>query len=285
VISREIEFHAPAELSAVLDLLATRGDEVTLLSGGMSLLPMMNLGLAEPDVIVSLNHLNELQYIREEGGSLHIGAATPHVQLGTEPHVRRVCPALADAALAIGDVQVRNRGTIGGSVAHADPAADYLPVLALVGAEIGLRSAGQTRHVLAPDFFLDLMYTARQPNELVAEVVIPSQMGGARMAFEKFARVEGSFAIVNAAARVDRGAGSAAVALGGVGPRPVIVDVFDQMGSTSDREAVDAAGERAYEASSGAVGDVFADSEYRREMARVFARRALAAAMSDGSSS
>jgi carbon-monoxide dehydrogenase medium subunit len=147
-----------------------------------------------------------------------------------------------------------------------------------MGAEIVLRSAAGDRSVPAREFFLGFMDTTKRPNELVAEIVVPAQGSQVGVAFVKFARVEGSFAIVNSVARVDVAAGEAAVGLGGVGSRPLVIDVPMQANEGLTQEVLQEAGQRAYDGSEGATGDVFADSEYRREMARVFTARALVAA-------
>lgn len=272
--SREIEFHAPRELESALRLLQQHEDEVTVLAGGMSLVPMMNLGLAEPERILSLNHLDALDYIIEDDTVLRIAACTRHVRIARDPLVREHCSVLAEAAARIGDVQVRNRGTIGGSVAHADPAADYPPILSLVGAEIRLRTTTDERTIAAGEFFLHAMTTAREPAELIVEIGIPKQGPEIGLGYAKFVRVEGTFGLVNAVARVDRSSGTAGVALGGVGTRPLVVDVSDEMRT----EGPDAASARAYDASAEAVGDFAPDADYRREMVRVFARRTLTAA-------
>lgn len=279
MISTEIEFSAPDSLAGVLEVLAEHEYDVTVLSGGMSLLPMMNLGLATPERVVSLNRVEELTSVTDNGAELAIGARVRHVQIATDPLIARHCPALAAAASKIGDVQVRNRGTIGGSISHADPSADYLPALVASGATIVLqsRSAGR-RELSTQDFFIDLMFTARQPSELVTEIRVPKLRGGWGAAYIRFARVEGSFAIVNAAAVLSADGSGGSLALGGVGPRPVPVNISALGRSGWDDDAVEAAGDAAFEASAGASGDPMSDAEYKREMARVHARRVVRAA-------
>jgi aerobic carbon-monoxide dehydrogenase medium subunit len=278
VISKEIEFHAPREIDGVLALLAQHGADATLLAGGMSLMPAMNLGLAQPAIVVSLNHLSGLDHVVEDDGTLRLGALVRHEQVRTDPLIRRYCPFLSEAATVIGDAQVRHRGTLGGSIAHADPAADYLPVLAAADARVTLRSAQGERTVAASDFFVDLMTTARQPSELVVEVVVPKVGAPLGTAYLRLARVEGSFAIVNAAAIVEPGAGGGRVAIGGVGPRPVLVDAGPYLQNGLTDTALDQIGEAVYAASADAYGDISADPEYRQAMARVYARRAVGAA-------
>jgi len=174
LISTEIEFSAPETLAGVLSVLAEHEYDVTVLSGGMSLLPMMNLGLATPDRVVSLNRVDTLCTITEDAAELVIGSRVRHVQVAADLLIAQHCPALAMAASRIGDVQVRNRGTIGGSVSHADPSADYLPVLVASGASIVLESSTGGRQLSAREFFIYLMYTAPQPSELVTEIRVPN---------------------------------------------------------------------------------------------------------------
>jgi carbon-monoxide dehydrogenase medium subunit len=279
LISIEIEFSSPDTVPGVLGILAEYGDDVTVLSGGMSLLPMMNLGLATPDRLVSLNRVGALGTVTDGGDELVIGSRVRHAQIAADPLIARYCPALAAAAVRIGDVQVRNRGTIGGSVSHADPSADYLPVLLASGADIVLQSgeAGR-RRIPAAEFFIDLMFTAREPTELVTEIRVPKLPPGWGAAYIRFARVEGSFAIVNAAAVLPGRGPGGTLALGGVGPRPVTADIAGLGGSGWDDAAVAAAGDAAFEASAHARDDTMSDAEYKREMARVHARRVIRAA-------
>lgn len=276
MITQEIQFHAPRALSEVLALLAEHGDDAKILGGGMSLLPTMNLGLARPEILISLNHVDELAYIREHGGGLVIGARTRHADVLDDPLVATNCPILGDAAAVIGDVQVRNRGTVGGSIAHADPAADYLPVLAVLGATIVIQSASGERVLPASDFFVDIMLTALEPGELVVEVRIPKAAPSSGAAYKRLARVEGTFAIVNAAAIVSPDA--TRVAVGGIAARPVVIELGDVTGGVIDAGTLAAAGSVIRSACSDAYADLNGDSEYRREMAVVYGCRALEAA-------
>jgi len=279
VISYEIEFHAPTELGEALTLLGERGDEMTVLGGGMSLVPMMNLGIVKPDVVLSLNHIPELEYVREDDDRVYVGATVRHIRVLRDEVIRKWCPALSEAAAVVGDVQVRNRGTIGGSVAHADPAADYLPVLYAYGAEIKLQSKQAERLVPAEEFFIDVLFTARASSELVTEIQIPKQPEDARAAYRRLARVEGSFAIVNAAAVVPLGFEGARVAIGGVSTHPITIDCTPFLRDQAPEDALRAIDQAAVEASEGATPDLHADPEYRRAMAGVLARRAVGGAL------
>jgi aerobic carbon-monoxide dehydrogenase medium subunit len=275
MISNEIEFHAPGSLAEALDLLAGDGDDLTVLAGGMSLLPMMNLGIVRPTKVLSLNRVPELTQVTERGGEIVIGAMVRHHRVASDPLIQRHAPLLAAAARVVGDVQVRNRGTIGGSVAHADPAADYLPALAAAGATITLVSARRQRTLSPDEFFVDLMFTSREPEEIVTAVTVPKLADGWGTAYQRLARVEGSFAIVNAAAVVAGDRSLATVALGGVGPKPVVVDVTEELRDGVDEQSLGRVGEAVHEAARDATGDLMSDATYRREMASVFAKRAL----------
>jgi CO/xanthine dehydrogenase FAD-binding subunit len=277
VITAEIHFHAPRDLPEALDLLDRHADTAKILGGGMSLIPTMTLGLARPEVLVSLNHIDELREIGEDADSVRIGGTARHADVADSPLVARHAPVLAAAARHIGDVQVRNRGTIGGSVAHADPAADYLPVLVALDATIVARSARAARVVAARDFFLDVMATALEPDEVVVEVRVPKHTSGVRAAYRRLARVEGSFAIVNAAALVNA-AGASTVVIGGVAGTPVAVDVSQAVRSGLDAVALAAVEDAVRVACGEPFEDLNGDAEYRREMAVVHARRALLAA-------
>src|SRR5262249_43103283 len=153
---------------------------------------MMNLGLATPERVVSLNRVDALDSVGEDGDVVVIGARVCHARVASDPLIVRSCPALAAAAARIGDVQVRNRGTIGGSVSHADPSADYLPALAASGATIVLESRSGRRELGTGEFFVDLMLTARAPSELVTEIRVPKLAEDWGAAYVRFARVEGS---------------------------------------------------------------------------------------------
>jgi carbon-monoxide dehydrogenase medium subunit len=276
MISKEYAFHAPKKLDDVLTLLAKHRDEAKVLAGGMSLVPMMTLGLVEPDVVISLNHLDDLDYVSDDDDAVRIGALTRHHRVRADPLIARHFPLLSQAAALIGDVQIRHRGTIGGSLAHADPAADYVPVMLALRAEIRLQSAKGERRVKAADFFKGLLETALETDELLTEVRIPKLAVGAGSSYQRLHRVEGNFAIVSAAAVVEKG--SARLALSGVGPKAVLVDVTKQLAKGLDEAALRAVSDGAYAASSEAYGDLNGDVDYRRAMVRVYAERVIRAA-------
>jgi len=278
MISHDFQFFAPRRLDEALKLLTEHRSDVRALGGGMTLVPIMTLGLAQPAVVVSLNHIDELSYIRETTGALQIGGTTRHAMIQRDPLVEKYCPLLAKAASFIGDTQVRHRGTIGGSLAHADPAADYPPVMLASHARIRVASAAGERVIAAPDFFIGLLETALEPGEIIVEVVIPMISQGAGWSYQRLHRIEGSFSIVNAAAVIELGFRSAQLALGGVADSALLLDLSSLVKRGADDAALDAVGELAYGAAENAPSDLGGDTSYRRAMARVFARRTVKAA-------
>ncbi len=272
MITQEFEFRSPDKLDEALTVLAEGGDDIKLLSGGMSLMPMMGLGLVRPRLVLSLNRIQSRGYVKEDRDLLRIGAGTRHYEILRDPLVARHCSLLSEAAAFIGDTQVRNRGTIGGSMAHADPAADYGPVLVAAGARVIARSKRGEREIAANKFFTNLMETALAPDEILTEVLVP-KLGAARGAYTRLHRVEGNFAIVNAAAILsDR---NARIALGGVGSTPVALDVSAELSRGVTAEALEAVGRRVRAACTDAPADLNASADYRCRMAAVYAERAI----------
>src|ERR1019366_7331055 len=168
MIPQTFEYTAPKTLD---EAVALAGGGAKLLAGGMSLIPMMKLRLASPEHLIDLGRIRDLNYIRESQGELHLGANATHYDVEVSPLVLDKCPLLAQTAGQIGDVQVRNRGTLGGSVAHADPAADYPAALQALEAKIVLRSASGARTIAVDDFFIDTFTTALEPGEIVSEII------------------------------------------------------------------------------------------------------------------
>ncbi len=266
MLAPDFQFFAPTELSEALALLDAQGEQgAKVLAGGMSMVPAINLGLLRPTALVSLNHVPGLAGVEDGGETLRLGALVPHERVATDPLIAEHLPLLAQAAGVIADVQVRNRGTIGGSVAHADPSADYLPVLCALGAAVTLASASGERTVPVREFVLDVMLTVLAVNEIVVSIRVPKVPAGAGSAYVRLARVEGSFALANAAAIVH--GGRATVAVGGAVPVPVVFE--------ADPNDLDAVGDAAWEACVDAYGDLNGTPEYRRAMARVYAIRAV----------
>jgi carbon-monoxide dehydrogenase medium subunit len=279
MIGREFRFFAPTELQQALQLLAELGEDARPLAGGMTLVPLMTLGLAQPEAIVSLNHLKGMDGVRDGGDCLRIGAMTRHATVERDPLVRLHCPPLAQAAACVGDRQVRHRGTLGGSLAHADPAADYPPVMLACGARMRLRGVAGERVVAAGDYFTGLFCTELQPGELLSEIEVPKIPPDHAHSYLRLQRVEGSFPIVNVAALLTPDLSVARLALGGVGSTAVMVDVAPDLAGGMKREALERAGEKAYAAAQAATDDMNGSAQYRRAMARLYAQRAIEQAL------
>ena len=282
MIAQNFEYSAPSSLKEALGLIADGSAKV--LAGGMSLIPLMKLRLAGPDQVVDIGRIKDLNYIRESGGMLQIGATTTHDQIESSALLRSKCPLLAEAAGHIGDVQVRNMGTIGGSTAHADPAADYPASLQALDAKLKLVSAKGERTVSAADFFVDTFTTALEPGEIIAEIIVPVEDSGTGTSYHKVVQPASGFAIVGIATRVKKAGGKVAMARVGVtglankSYRAVSVEkaVEGTGGAPADIQKASALVAQGVDANS----DLYASPDYRAHLARVYTARALAAALS-----
>lgn len=227
------DYHRPQTVDAALRLLAQHGETAKPIAGGQSLGPMLNMRLARPEHLIDLNDLVELDFVRAGDGGLEIGAMTRHHRLATSAEVRKAHPLLAAAAATIGHYPIRQRGTIGGSLVHADPAAQLPLVAALCGARIVLRGLDGAREVDACDFFRSVMTVDLRRGEMVCAVRFPALASGTGWGFEQFSRRRGDFAIVAVAATLSLGEGGKPVdfgmALGGVGPVPLRIDLPDAL--------------------------------------------------------
>jgi aerobic carbon-monoxide dehydrogenase medium subunit len=265
VIPAPFDYVAAESATHAVDLLDSFGDDAKLLAGGHSLLPMMKLRLATPAVLIDVGRLTELIGIRADGDELVIGAATPHATVAASDLVRADAPLLAHSAAQVGDPQIRHRGTIGGSLAHADPAADLPMALVALGGRVDLLGQGGTRTVAADDFFTGFFETSLEPGELIASVRVPRSPGAA-WGYQKFVRRANDWAIVGAATIDGR------IALANMGPTPLRARTAEQAlaGGASAAEAAELAAEGTEPGE-----DVHADRDYRRHLARVLTRRAL----------
>jgi carbon-monoxide dehydrogenase medium subunit len=280
MIPAPFEYHAPRTLEEALRLMERHGDEAKLLAGGHSLLPLMKLRLAAPRYVVDLGRLKGLSYIREENGRLAIGALTTHAEIEHSPLLGAKCLVLTETAGEIGDVQVRNRGTLGGSLAHADPAADYPAALLALDAEIVVASSADARTIPAREFFVDMMTTQLRPGEILTQVRMPPLGPRTGAAYTKLHQPASGFAIVGVAARVTLGKGSqmeqVAVGVTGLGPVPFRAAAIERAltgKAPSEKLLADASQHAADDVEP--LSDLHASREYRREMAVVFARRAI----------
>lgn len=281
MIPQDFEYSAPASLKEALELIAT--GERKILAGGMSLIPLMKLRLAAPEHVVDLARVPGLDSITESGGTVRIGATVTHHDLESSPVIRGRAPLLAEAAGHIGDTQVRNMGTIGGSIAHADPAADYPASLLALEAQIRLVSAKSDRTVPASDFFLDAFTTAIEPGELVLEVLVPTEEPKEGYRYEKVAHPASGFAVVGVAARIKKAGAKismARIGVTGMSPRAFRAleaeKLLESGAGVAQAAATVAEGQEANQ-------DLYASADYRRHLARIFAARALSVALSRAS--
>ena len=251
-----------------ISLLGQHGEESKLIAGGHSLLPLMKLRLAQPSVLIDVGAISSLSYVRAEDGELAIGAATTHQAVASSPVVRAQVPLLARSAGLVGDPQVRHRGTIGGSLAHADPAADLPMALSAVDGRVVVLGPSGQREIGADEFFLGYFETALAPDEMIVEVRMPVRPG-LPWGYQKFTRRANDWAIVGVAAVGGR------VALANMGPAPVRALATEQAlaGGAGATEAARLAAEE-----SDPAEDMHADPPYRRHLARILTRRALLSA-------
>ncbi|HTM11621.1 MAG TPA: xanthine dehydrogenase family protein subunit M [Bryobacteraceae bacterium] len=280
MIPQTFEYTAPKTLD---EAVALAGSGAKLLAGGMSLIPMMKLRLAAPEHLVDLGRIKDLNYIREEGGALHIGATATHYSVESSALVRTKCPLLAETASAIGDVQVRNMGTMGGSVAHADPSADYPAALQALEGKVVIRGAKGERTVSAADFFVDSFATTLEPGEIIREIVVPVEEAGTGTSYQKNVQPASGFAIVGVAARIKRSSGKITLArigvtgLSNVGYRATAAEKALEGTPGSAEDVAKAAGLVSQGAD--ANSDLHASSDYRKHLATVYAARAINAAL------
>ena len=283
------EYYDPTTLTEALALLAEFGDEAKPLAGGQSLVPLMNFRLARPARLVDLNPISELGYLRVEDGWLRIGAMTRQRQLERSPVVAEAWPLLRTATEYIGHPPIRHRGTVGGSLAHADPAAELPVVMAALDAEFVIRGQEGERTARAEDFFISYLTTALAPTELLVEVRVPALPARTGWGVQEVSRRHGDFALVGVAALVTldaRGAiESARVAIAGVAPTPVrVVEAEAVLRGERPGEAVFREAGRLASSAVEPDSDLHASADYRREVSGVLVRRALveAATRADG---
>jgi aerobic carbon-monoxide dehydrogenase medium subunit len=277
------EYLAPRSIEEALAILAHHGEEAKVLAGGQSLVPLLNFRLVRPAHLVDLNEVPGLDGIRLDDGHLAIGAMTRQRAVETSALVREHCPLLAEAMPQIGHVQIRNRGTVGGSLAHADPAAELPAVAAALGATLILRSGRGQRTLTPEQFFVAYLTTAGEPDELLVEMRLPPMPPRTGSAFVEISRRHGDFALVGVAATLTLDEAGvctgSTLALTGVGGRPVVAReaAGALAGAKPTVEALEEAGRRV-SALVRPDSDLHASSEYRKHVAGVLARRALARA-------
>src|SRR5712691_2948608 len=277
-------YFAARSVEEALALLTKHGDDAKLLAGGHSLIPAMKLRLATPKYLIDLGTVPGLRGVRVDGDSLAIGALTVHADVASSDLVRQHVPGLAEAAALIGDVQVRNRGTIGGSVAHNDPAADFPVILLALNAAFVLVSPSGSRTIAAADFFVDFFTTALAAHEVLTEIRVPLPAPGAGTAYANLGHPASGYVVVSTGVLIQRQSSgqcaSARIAIGGlgVGPRRAVATEAALQGQALTPEVIATAAARAAEGTE-PDGDTYASAAYKRHAAGVYARQAIAEAV------
>jgi len=283
MIAAQFDYVRANTLDEAISLLAQHED-ARILAGGHSLIPAMKLRLAQPPLLVDIGRIKDLSYIREEDGQIRIGAMTTHYQLESSDLLKKICPLLPECASHIGDVQVRNKGTIGGSVAHSDPAGDWPAAIIALNAEIVATSKNGDRTIKADDFFVDLLTTALEPGEILRELRVPKLNGRTGTAYTKMHHPASGFAVVGVAVTLtldgDGKCETASVGITGVSSKAYRATAVEGAlrGAKLDEQTIAGAAAHATDGVD-CNGDVFASEEYRHHLAEVYTRRALANAM------
>ena len=277
------DYHVAKSVDEAIALMQQYGDDAKFLAGGHSLLPTMKLRLAQPAHLIDLGRIQGLSYIREEDGAVAVGAMTTYVTIGNSDVIRQNFPILPEAISSIGDQQVRNRGTIGGSVAHSDPAADLTGVVLALKADILVQGANGIRTIKADDFFQDLFQTALEPGEVITEIRFAKPAAHTGSAYEKLPNKASHYAVVGCAAVVtldtDGTCTSASVVITGASVKPTRASAVEAalVGKKLDAATIAAATSNAADGME-LVGDIHGSKEYRAQMAGVMAKRAIARA-------
>jgi len=280
MIPAQFDYVRAGSVDEAVSALAERGDEAKVLAGGQSLIPLLRLRLAYPEVVVDVGRVAEMQGVRDDGDHIVIGAMTTHYNVLRDPLVRTHCGLVAEATETVADPAVRHRGTFGGALSHADPAGDLPAVVLALDAEFVVAGTGGRRTVAASDFFVDYLQTALAPDEVLVEVRLPKLGEGWGYRYEKFQRVAQAWAIVGVAAAVQRANGSitqARIGLTNMGSTPLRATATEQALAGADLSAI---GEAAGHAADGTTpsSDLNGAADYRQHLARVLTRRAVSAA-------
>jgi len=283
MIPNNFDYFAPNTIEEALQLLAQHGDDAKILSGGHSLIPVLKLRLASPGVVIDIGRITKLKSIKVDGATISIGANVTHAEIAASAELKTHCPLLVETAAQIGDQQVRNRGTIGGSLTHADPAADWPAAILALDAEVVARSSKGTRTIKAADFFLDLMTSAVESDEIVTEIRIAKPAQPAASVYLKAPQSASGFAVVGVAAQLKVANGkceSASIGVTGLAPKAFRASSVEAalVGQTLDEAAISAAAAQADAEADDAMEDIHASGDYRRHLARVYAKRAVLAA-------
>ena len=275
---------AARSVEDALDLMAKHGEDGKLLAGGHSLIPAMKLRLQSPRTLIDLGTVTGLRGIRLDHNELVIGALTVHSDVATSDLVRKHLPGLAEAASLIGDMQVRNRGTIGGSVAHADPGADFPVILTALNAAFVVQSTAGTRIISVDDFFTDFFTTAMSANEILTEIHVPLPGAASGSAYTKLPHPASGYIVVSAGALITRQASgtctASRIAIGGLGSGPLraIATEMELQGKPLTPQLITSAAAKAADESD-PVDDPYASADYKKYVATVYARKAIETAV------
>ncbi len=283
MIPSNFEYFAPTTVNDAVNLLAQHGEDCKVLAGGHSLLPAMKLRLTQIPIVIDIGRISDLSYIKIDGGMIRIGAMTTHGAIAASDQIKQHCPLLAECGAQVGDQQVRNRGTMGGSLVHADPAADWPAAALALNAELVLTSASGERVVPAAAFFVDMLTTAAQANELLTEIRVPMPAQPKASAYLKVAQAASGFAIVGVAVQLEMNGTtvkSVSIGITGLAPKAYRASSVEAAltGAVLDEGAISAAAAHADADASDAMGDIHASEDYRRHLARVYTKRAVQAA-------
>jgi aerobic carbon-monoxide dehydrogenase medium subunit len=280
VIPAQFDYVRATSVEEAVSALGAGGDDAKVLAGGQSLIPLLRLRLAYPDVVVDCGRVAEMRGVREDGDHLVIGAMTTHYEVIRDPLVKAHAGLSAAATETVADPAVRHRGTFGGALSHADPAGDLPAVALALDAEFVIAGSGGRRSVHASEFFVDYLQTAIEPGEVLVEVRVPKLGAGWGFRYEKFQRVAQAWAIVGVAAAVRRDNGSiteARIALTNMGSTPIRASGVEAALAGAAMDAVGAAAEHAAEGTS-PPSDLNGKADYREHLARVLTKRAVLAA-------
>ena len=282
MIPAEFDYIRANSLDEALSLLA-QNEDAKILAGGHSLIPAMKLRLAQPPMLVDIGRIKDLSYVREASGQIQIGAMTTHYQIESSDLLKRICPLLPECASHIGDVQVRNKGTIGGSLAHSDPAGDWPAAIIALSADLVIAGKNGERTVKADEFFIDLLTTALEPNEILREIRIAKSNGRTGQAYVKMHHPASGFAVVGVAANLVMNGDecqSASVGVTGVSSKAYRATAVENglKGTRPSDETIAAASAHATDGKD-INGDLFASGDFRRHLAEIYTRRAIATAL------
>lgn len=286
MFASSFDYQKPSSVSDAIQILSNNS-EAKVLAGGQSLIPLLKLRLARPTVVVDIGGLQELKGITVDGGTMHVGSLTTHAEIASSPRVHESCEMLAEAAGGVGDPAVRNRGTIGGNVSHADPASDLPTVLTALNAQFNISGRGGivsrgSRSIPASEFFTGAFTTALEDNEILTGVDVPVLQQNQVAEYAKMSHPATHFAVVGAAVVVTLEQGTqctaASVAIGGVVPKPTRAPSVESalVGQQLTQDLIAAAADRVVDdLGSDIIGDIYASADYRRAMAAIELKHAL----------